>query len=300
MTAASDPDCAILIPTRNREGLLSETLTRLRGAGLSHLPLWLYDDASDDADMVRRVADRHWSGATVIRDETRRGQAYGRNALLRRCNRRYAILLDDDQYFVRVGSLHDYMRPRETARAVLCFQCRDKTDGRLDIPEIIRAGRTSSFMGGAVMFDVGAVLEVGGYREHWGYGYEEPELAMRLFARGQFVWYEPDIMVEHNHVLTADAARDDAQYDFYYARNAILLSSLNMPLWLGLPTGLLRSVRRSLYIARNPAPKLKGTLSGIITTFSRWKDRTPMRAGQAFAWMTFRKKTLQQTIDNDE
>jgi len=298
MTTDRELDCAILIPTRNREVLLSETLAKLRAADLSHLPLWLYDDASDDPNMVRRVADARWPDARIVRQDTCHGQAFGRNTLLRQCNCRFAILLDDDQYFVRVGNLFDYMDGKKTTRAcaVLFFQCRDRTDGRLDVPETFHAGKTSSFMAGAVMFDVGAVLEVGGYRDYWGYGYEEPELAMRLYARGYHVWYEPDIMVEHNHVLTGDADRDDSQYDYYYARNSILLSSLNMPLWLGLPAGLFRSFRRSLYVLRNPIPKLKGTLSGIKMTFTKWKDRSPMPTRQAFAWMAFRKKTLQQTV----
>jgi glycosyltransferase involved in cell wall biosynthesis len=287
-------DCAILIPTLNRPEILGETLRHLKGMGLDTLPLWLGDDCSDDPDMVRRVADAHWPDAHIIRQPVRRGQAHGRNALLRACERPWAILLDDDQYFLRVGNLFDYVSGQVGGDdlAVLSFQCRDKTDGRLDVPEGSPAGPVATYMGGAVMFKVEPVLAAGGYREYWGYGYEEPELAARLYARGYTVWYDPANMVEHNHVMGLKAARDETQYDYLYARNAILMSTLNMPLWFGLPVGLARSVKRSLLFKRNARAKLRGTLAGMAMTFRYWRDRRPMSFRQAQAWLRFSRGPL--------
>lgn len=277
--------CSIIIATRNRPQILAETLRRLHEKGLGHFPLWVYDDASDDPVAIRVVASS-WPGATVVREEQKRGQAHGRNVLLRACGTPYAISLDDDQYFLELGDLATYFaepRPVE-APAVVSFQCRAVKDGRLDRPAELASGPTTWFMGGCVLFHVPSILKVGGYREWWVYGYEEPELAMRLFAAGLGLWYDAGILVEHNQWYNPNERRDYREYDYLYARNAVLLTSMNYPLVLGLALGLLRSVRRALFLRRNYAAKVKGLVDGVGMTFGYWAERTPMSWRRAWQW----------------
>jgi GT2 family glycosyltransferase len=128
---------------------------------------------------------------------------------------------------------------------------------------------------------------VGGYRECFVYGYEEPELAMRLWLAGRRVEYLPGIVVAHNQFHSAEENRDYREYDYLYARNGILMSSMNMPWWFGLPHGLLRSVRRSAYQRRNYWVKLSGTLSGIYLSFTMRKERNPCSPRKALEWFRF-------------
>ncbi len=281
--------CAILIPTRNRPGILRDSLTRIREAGFGNLSLWIYDDVSDDPGAIARAATEAWPGAHVIHGKVHAGQAHGRNVLLQSCQCEFAIMLDDDQYFLESGRLLEHLDParRDPACAAVSFQCRDKADGRLDVPAHITARRCASFMGGCVMFHVPSILAVGGYREFWGYGYEEPELTTRLFARGYHVWYDPSVLIEHNHIITSEARRNDVEYDFFYVRNVLLMSSMNMPLWFGLPLGLYRAIRRALAIHRNPLTKFKAILSGFYRTFRHWHERTPMSTREAVTWLRF-------------
>ncbi len=281
----SAPLCSILIATRNRPQILAETFEHLREKGFGNYPLWIYDDASDDADSIARVVAT-WPGAQLRRGETQCGQAHGRNVLFRACGTQYAICLDDDQYFIEAGNLKDHLqteRPADTYAAI-SFQCRAKKDGRLDRPAEMPSGPTTWFMGGCVLFHIPTVLEVGGYREWWVYGYEEPELAARLFRAGHRIWYDASILIEHNQWYNPNERRDYGEYDFLYARNSVLLTSMNYPLLMGLPLGIIRSIRRAFYLKRNYGRKLSGFLQGIAMTFTRWRERTPMSWGQAREW----------------
>ncbi|HMP76772.1 MAG TPA: glycosyltransferase [Kiritimatiellia bacterium] len=278
--------CSILIATRNRPGILAETFARLREKDSADWPLWVYDDASDDASAMKRAVEA-WPGARLIRGDRQRGQAHGRNELLRACGTPYAICLDDDQYFLETGGLAGHLvEPRPAGMpAAISFQCIAKRDGRLDRPADMPSGLTTWFMGGCVLFHVPTILAIGGYRAWWVYGYEEPELATRLFAAGHRIWYDASILIEHNQFYNPDERRDFGEYDYLYARNAVLLTSMNYPLLLGLPLGIARSIRRALYIKRNPSRNLSGFLDGVAMTFSRWSERTPMPWARAREWI---------------
>lgn len=278
--------CAILIATRNRPQILADTFAQLRAHGFGSYPLWIYDDASDDAASMRQVVAT-WPGARLVREEKQRGQAHGRNVLMKACGVPYAICLDDDQYFLEEGALKSYLvdpRP-EGAPGAVSFQCRAKKDGRLDRPAEMPSGPTTWFMGGCVLFHVPTVLQVGGYRDWWVYGYEEPELSLRLFAAGQALWYDASILVEHNQFYNPGERRDYAEYDYLYARNAVLMASMNYPLLLGLPVGVARSLRRAFFIRRNFGSKARGLWHGIAQTFSRWGERAPMSWSRSRQWM---------------
>ncbi len=285
--------CCIAMPTRNRPDFLRDSLSRLRTVGLGHLPLFVYDDASDDPAAVAAAVRDTWTDApaTVVPGDRQRGQCHGRNVLLRQCGCAFAILLDDDQYLTDLGDLHAFLDParRDPHLAGVAFQSRDKHDGRLDFPADLDARRTPFFMGGSVLLHVPTFLEVGGYREFWGYGYEEPELACRYYARGFHLLYNPRIQVEHNHVVQPHARRNERQYHRLYARNALLLSSMNMPLWWGLPIGMVRSLRRSRTTPGYWPTKLAGLGDGLWITLRHWRDRTPMSLAQSRAWMHFNR-----------
>jgi glycosyltransferase involved in cell wall biosynthesis len=280
-------DLSILIPTRNRPGILQRTLSELESGGFGGHPLLVYDDASDDPKAITDVVAT-WSGAHLIRGEKRGGQARGRNRLLQATESDYALMLDDDSWPEDREAL---MRALEAmagdALGVATFQYRALADGKLSISEGQTRGRVASFLGGASVFNVPSVFGLGGYREAFIYGYEEPELALRLWLAGVPIEQFPEVVVAHNHFETPDEKRDHREYDRLYSRNGILMSSLNMPLVLGLPHGMLRSLRRSLQSRRNLGAKAGGTLAGVLDTFSLWRERSPCSWTQALAWVKF-------------
>jgi GT2 family glycosyltransferase len=280
---------AILIPTRNRPGILRRTLDELRSQGFGNHPLWIYDDASADAHAIAESV-AVWPGARLLRSEKRTGQAQGRNRLMREAKAEYALFLDDDSWPEdRISLLHSWEVMMRDRLAVATFQYRSLADGKLSVSAHRPRGAACAFLGGASLFHVPSVLSVGGYREIFIYGYEEPELALRLWLAGMRMEYLPGIVVAHNHFETPDEYRDYREYDFLYARNGILMSSLNMPLWFGLPHGLFRSIRRSFYERRSLWPKVRGTWAGISLSFSLWGERNPASIQQTLGWCRFNR-----------
>lgn len=282
-------DLAILIPTRNRPAILRRTLEELIARGFGGHPLFVYDDASDAPREIDQVLAL-WPTATLLRGQVRVGQAMGRNVLLRGLACPYALCLEDDTWPEDYAAV---MTAFETGQAdgiaVATFQCRSLGDGKLAMPLDRQRGPSAGFLGGASLFDVPCVLASGGYREFFVYGYEEPELALRLWLRGYKVEYFPEVVIAHHHLEQPDERRDYREYDFLYARNGILMSSLNMPLWFGLPHGLARSLRLTLRLRRNWWPKLRGTAAGIWLTFALWSQRSPCSLSKAIAWCRFNR-----------
>ncbi len=283
-------ELAILIPTRNRPEILARTLDELRAGGFEAHPLWIYDDASDDPQATEHAVAARWPNANVIRGTVRGGQAKGRNQLMAACTTQLALMLDDDSWPEDRNKLALAVQLMVVGGiSVATFQCRSLADGRLSIPPEQARGPASSFLAGASVFHVPKILQLGGYREEFVYGYEEPELAMRMWLAGCRIEQFPDVVVAHNHFETAGENRNVREYDYLYARNAILMSSLNLPLVLGLPHGLLRSVRRSLHARRNASSLIRGTFMGIRDTFVLWRMRRPASWIRALAWLRFSK-----------
>lgn len=282
---------AILIPTRNRPGILATTLQELKTAGLARVPLWVYDDCSTDPDAIRLVVREHWEQGTVLRGATRVGQAQGRNVLMKSCGRAYGLLIDDDSFPVSVASLVRHLTgPHPPDRAIITSQYMDVPTRRFSTPLELGAGTARSFQGGGSLFHIPTVLALGGFRSCFIYGYEEPELSLRVWLNGYRIWYDPTFVVHHNHFETPSECRDYQEYDYLYARNSILMSSLNLPLWFGLPHGLARSIRRSFFRKRNFSAKLRGTLTGIKMTFTLGAERRAATWQQTSNWLKFNRQ----------
>lgn len=280
-------DLSILIPTRNRPGILQRTLHELAAGGFGGHPLYVYDDSSDDPAAIADVV-ASWSGARLIRGEKRGGQAHGRNRLLQATRSDYALMLDDDSW----PEDREVLMTAVEAMArddlgVATFQYRSLADGKLSIPEQQDRCRVASFLGGASVFHVSTILGLGGYRQDLVYGYEEPELALRLWLAGVSIEQFPEVVVAHNHFETPDEKRDYREYDRLYSRNGILMSSLNMPLAVGLAHGFVRSLRCSMRTRRNLKSKASGTLAGFGDTFRLWRKRRPCSWSKAIEWIKF-------------
>jgi GT2 family glycosyltransferase len=276
---------AILIPTRDRPAILKRTLEELLKLGFGDHPLVVYDDASEDPSAIRLVVSI-WPDARLLRGENRSGQAKGRNQLMRACPCEYALFLDDDSFPEERASILNALRTVAHDRlGIASFTYKALADGQLSVPPEQGRRQAASFLGGASLFNVSRVLAVGGYRECFIYGAEEPELALRLWAGGIPVEYLPGVIIIHNQFYSAEERRDYREYDYLYARNFILMSSLNMPILVGLPHGLAKSLRWSVHRKRNWMAKLSGIRDGVFQSFTRRSERHPCTLKQSLAWM---------------
>ena len=270
-------DLAILIPTRNRPEILRRTLRELRLLGQLDRPLFIYDDASTDPTAVQNVIRDEWPSAHLIRSAKRTGQAAGRNALLRCCTCEFALFLDDDSFPEDWNQIENFMQQAASNRqwAVATFQYRSLADGKLSIPPAAAPSETRSFLGGASIHHVPAILSMDGFRDFLVYGNEEPELSLRLRLAGHRIFQDPSVVILHNHFETPEENRDYREYDFLYTRNRLLMYSMNLPLPLGLPFGLAKSARYVLHSSRNLRTKIRGLISGFTNTWVHRKERLP-------------------------
>jgi len=275
--------CAIIIPTRNRPGILRDTLKKLLALGLGSVPLLVYDDASVNPEAIQRSIEV-WPNAHLIRGEEQQGQAHGRNVLVEACSQEWVICLDDDVYFLDLGNISYWLSSNSTMVAALVFQCRDKSSGRLDQPQCDSALCCPSFMGGSVMFNVQQYTAVRGYRGFFIYGLEEPEFALRIYSRELKIWYDPTILVEHNHIMTEESNRDHREYHRLYARNFILMYTMNMNIMVGLWLGLPRSAKHVLRNIPYTKSTVNGLLNGICDTFRYWHLRCAISLATVNEW----------------
>jgi GT2 family glycosyltransferase len=284
--------CEIIIPTRNRPELLGGTLDRIIDIGLGAVPLLVYDDASDAPEAVLASITKRFPDAGIVRGTTCRGQAYGRNALLKQCSRPWVICLEDDSYPIELGDMARWLS-NSTDRnvAAVGFQCRDKATGRTDE----ETGTTKPelrpcFLGGAVMFNRNRILSVGGYREFWRYGFEEPELALRLFGAGLQIWYDPSVLIEHNHVISAIARRNQEEYLRLYVRNAYLMHALNVSWPFGALYGLASAMRQARQKPNLLAHATLGLLDGLLDGIRYGRRKERMGRCQFLQWRNWRRR----------
>ena len=280
---------AILLPTRNRPLILQRTLNELLARGFSNHPLYVYDDASTDPDVVRQVV-KSWPGARHLRGDVRTGQAKGRNILMNTCDQEYGLFLDDDSWPENTASIYNaFSEFSASTCAIATFQYRSLADGKLSFPSSLGRQQINTFLGGANISYLPNLKAVGGFRELFVYGYEEPELALRLWLSGYRIEYFPEVVIHHNHFESKEENRDYSEYDYLYARNSVLMSSLNLALPFGLLYGIGRSLLRLFLLKRNYFPNCRGLVAGIYHTFSKKEVRRPANWQQTREWLKFNR-----------
>ena len=276
----------IVIPTYNRPEILRRTLRELKERGFERLPLLIYDDASTSETGVAEVAAAEWPTASVFRSDVKRGQAFGRNRLLREANTEWILLLDDDSWPEVRDVLNTALENAcDQGATVATFQYRSLRNGELSHSHLTDVQEVYSFLGGAALLHRESVRQIGGFRDVLVFGFEEPDLAFRIWASDRKIVFYPDVIFSHNQHYTPEEHRDYREYDFLYSRNSILMSSLNFPLWFGLLHGVIRSVRRLTYHKRNYFTKLHGIVCGIGLSFTSDNELSRASLAKSVQWL---------------
>ncbi len=197
-------DCAIVIATHNRCGVLLETLKRLYD--LPERPrIIVVDNASTDG--TERACKSFGSRVTFLKMRRNVGAA-ARTIGAREVSTPFVAFCDDDCYWAP-GSLalgaERFARHSDVAvlngRVIVgepgtedpaCQAMRQASPGKhaAGIP-------IAYFMAGACMMRTAAFLDAGGYHARYFIGAEESLLALDLAARGWMLWYCDDLIVHH-------------------------------------------------------------------------------------------------------
>ncbi len=207
----STPDCSIIIPTRNRPGVLRDTLDRLMRLPDGPFEVLIVDNASTEA--LPRLDDAR---CRLIRLADNRGAA-ARNVGALQALGRVLFMLDDDSW-PEPGVIDAAVARLDERPDLGAIACRVRLADR---PDRHDAGGVPG-----VFFNCGAAirtrdfLRAGGYPEDYGYYVEEYALSCELWRLGRAVEPQGDLVVWHRRTA---ANRDNNRMVQYLVRNNVRL-----------------------------------------------------------------------------
>ena len=282
----------ILIPTKNRANDLQASLARMRDSGYGELPFVIYDDGSADPEATCQATEC-LKNVTVVYGEKSRGQAYGRNRLLEQCRTPFALLTDDDTFFLSSPDVLAELIARDLyfsgiGRAdAVCAQVVRSYDRVLLFPGLEGTRQIVSPVGMGLLVRTDVMRKLKGFRDFFVYRHEESELGLRLWAYSHIVVATTEIFLEHVHT---PAGRSSKQYDYLTSRNLILMHFLDLPGIHGLPTGVLRAMRLFFRLHVHYFSLLQGFVTGLIGCWRYRGERSVMSLKRYRALVEFRRK----------
>lgn len=232
---------AVVIPNRNRAGLLRRTLESVAGQTVAATRVVVVDNGStDDSVEVSRSA-----GAEVLEWPDNRGFAAAVNAGARVCDEEWLLILNNDAELDR-GCLAALIACAERQRAA-CVAPRLLSWAN---PALLDGGWDLLSRGGAALRCGHGLLDGPGFREERLIGFapltatlmrrelceldegfgsylEDVELSLRLQLAGQRIAYAPEAVVRH-HGSATDGAWS-ARMVYLISRNQVLLVARHYP-----------------------------------------------------------------------
>jgi GT2 family glycosyltransferase len=246
---------AVGVCTRDRPDALVRCIRSLRALGELEGDVIVMDDGSRvpvEPALREALSSDAPPGLRVLRNETSRSLAAGRNTIARATASPYVLNLDDDAAIVDPEAIRAAVAvldadPRVGAVAL----AQGDEQGRAWPPEAQPApvtvrSQVATFIGYGHLLRREALLGVGGFREALGINGEEKELSIRLLDAGWRVVYLPDAVVAH---VADQAGRDKRRYLHQTVRNDVLgaLYTLPFPLMLG---GAMVRLRRYFHMRK--------------------------------------------------
>jgi GT2 family glycosyltransferase len=242
MAVTANPCClvSVMITTRNRLTRLPRALESVYAQDYRNLEILILDDASEDgtSDYVR---SRH-PDIRLFRFEVNRGLIAARNLLMREAKGDYVVSLDDDAYFVDLGTISYVIKQMEAEPklAVAAFRVVYQRDDAARPVE--HEHYTYSFHGCGHCIRKAVLRQTGDYREYALRQGEESDLAIRLLEHGYYIKFFPTAVVIHE---VSTQGRDIRLWHTSGPRNLLLKSWINEPFpWFLLSSA--NSVVRSL------------------------------------------------------
>jgi GT2 family glycosyltransferase len=205
---AATVDLSVIVPTRDRRELL---LAKLESLARQTLPfddfeVIVCDDGSTDGTLEAVEAARYSFPLTMLSTGGARGPGAARNLASRRARGRF-LLMSDDDCVLAPGTLEAHLKAHVDHPGSVVV-------GPLRLPDELRngrrrepfeqvftlAGRASwvNATGANTSLSAHSFREAGGYDESLtGYGGEDPDLALRLRARGARFRFAPRALAFH-------------------------------------------------------------------------------------------------------
>ena len=278
----------IMITTKNRKDDLRKAIVSAVAQRIGDTPaaaaadpaieVMVVDDGSTDG--TPEMVCSEFPSATLLRFETSAGYIHRRNQGSARAKGRVVFSIDDDAAFTDPRTVEQTLReldhPRIGAVAMAHVDVNFSPDQIQRAPDQSRIWVGAHFRGTAYAIRKDLFLALGGYKRILVHQTEEPELCVRMLARGYAVRYGSAPPIHH-----FESPKRSYQRQYYFnARNHILLPWFNCP-WRFLPVQWAGSIVRTI---RNSArqkclwPATKGMIAGFWRCVPQRGARRPVPA----------------------
>jgi GT2 family glycosyltransferase len=286
------------ITTKNRFQDLNQTLRKLVELDLNHLPIIIYDDASD-SDIADPDCLNEFSKLTLLRKDYSRGYIVNRNQMVKICETPFLISLDDDSCFLESPPLLAAIRyleanPKLAALEFLNIETAGDPYSLLSQIHDKALCTVKSYTGCSHILRKDIFLELGGYREYFVHMVEESDFAQRAWRAGYQIHKFPSVLVHHRQT---SVARVSDRIAYYNARNIVLCNLLNKPIEIGLLRAIgaypaiLWKTKLTLHIFWKIT---QGWLSGFIFVIQNWHERTAMTRQQCISYQKLPSLVLEK------
>jgi GT2 family glycosyltransferase len=222
---------SIGITTRDRPDALRACIESL--AVVDHLnpQILIFDDRSSVP--VERQLDGLDVRVRVLTDRSTEGYIAGRNRLMKAAEGELVLLLDDDARLLTAEAIEAAIATmRRDSRIGAIGFAQAEADGRpwpaaMQPSRATKAAVVPSFIGFAHLLRRVVFLDVGGYRESFGFYGEEKDFCLRLLEVGYLTVYLPEALVAH---VPDPGGRSQQRYLRFVVRNDCFNTLYNDPI----------------------------------------------------------------------
>jgi GT2 family glycosyltransferase len=248
---------AVLIPTYNRGSAVLSVLEKIQNCEPQPMEIWVHVDHADGA--LESELHRRFPRVGVLTSKPRLGPGGGRHRCLLACKAPYAVSFDDDSYPVD----HDFFRcveqlfiqhPNAAIFAGSIWH-RDEPEK----PRIKSLSLSPSYIASGFAVRLAAYHATRGLLSRpVGYGMEETDLSLQLFASGWDIYQTRELRVFHDTDL---GHHQTPEINAGVIANVALFVFLHFPVarwgW-----GLLQVGNRIVYSVR--MGRFRGISSGLL------------------------------------